>query len=289
MKDYVIVTDSTTDLPASYFEENHLYCMHLGCVLNGVTYNGDNPLDVHVFYDGLRKGELPTTSQVNPDDAKQVFLEAMKESKNILCLSFSSGLSGTYNSVRIAAEELMEEDSECNIVVIDTLSASVGEGLLVHYAVKLRDEGKSMEEVAQWVEENKLKSVHIVVVDDLFHLQRGGRVSKAAAVVGSMINMKPMIHVDNEGKLVKIDAVRGRKKSLHTAVDYMESHMGTMRDKNEMIFISHADCEDEAKQIADEIKSRFGIESFLINYIGTVIGSHTGTGTIALCFLGDER
>ena len=154
MKDYVIVTDSTTDLPASYFEENHLYCMHLGCVLNGVTYNGDNPLDVHVFYDGLRKGELPTTSQVNPDDAKQVFLEAMKESKNILCLSFSSGLSGTYNSVRIAAEELMEEDSKCNIIVIDTLSASVGEGLLVHYAVKLRDEGKTMEEVAQWVEEN---------------------------------------------------------------------------------------------------------------------------------------
>lgn len=289
MKDYVIVTDSTTDLPKNYFEENHVYCMHLGCVLNGVTYNGENPLDVSEFYDGLRKGELPTTSQVNPDDARKVFLEAMKESKQILCLSFSSGLSGTLNSVRIAAEELMEEDSECRIVVVDTLSASLGEGLLVHYAVKLRDEGKSLEEVAKWVEEHKLNLVHVVAVDDLFHLQRGGRVSKATAVVGSMINMKPIIHVDNEGKLIKIDVARGRKKSLHTIVDYMEAHMGTMKDKNEIVFISHADCEDEAKQVADEIKERFGIDHFLIDYIGTVIGSHTGTGTIALFFLGDER
>lgn len=289
MSEFVLVTDSTTDLPMSFYEENQVYCMHLGCILDGVTYNGDNPLDIHEFYDSMRNGKLPTTSQVNPEDAKKVFSQAVQVNKKVLCLSFSSGLSGTYNSARIAAEEMMEEDESLDIRVIDTLSASLGQGLLVHYALNMRNEGKTLDETARWVESHKLNLVHIVAVDDLFHLHRGGRVSKATAVVGSVINMKPMIHVDDEGKLVKINVARGRKKSLRVLVDYMEEHIGSFRDKNEVIYISHADCLEEAQFVADEIKERLGFENFFIDYIGAVIGSHTGTGTVALFFLGDER
>lgn len=220
---------------------------------------------------------------------KESFLKYLKENKEILCIAFSSGLSGTYNSMRVAAEEIMEEQPDCRIIVIDSLCASLGEGLLVHKAVTLRDQGKSLEEVAEWVKNNRLHLVHVFTVDDLYHLYRGGRVSRATAVVGTLAGIKPKLHVDDEGHLIVIGKVRGRKKSLHALVDYMEEKMGSYRDQNDIVFISHGDDLPAAELVRDLVKERFGIDSFLINYVGPTIGSHSGPGTLALFFMGEER
>ena len=171
----------------------------------------------------------------------------ISQGKDILHLAFSSGLSGSYNSVRMAAEELREEFPDRKIVVIDSLCASLGEGLFVDKAVEMKEEGKSLEENAAWLEENKLNFCHVFTVDDLFHLHRGGRVSKVAAVVGTMINLKPLLHVDNEGHLIPLKNVRGRRKSLSGLVTMMEERIGDWKDKNTKIFISHGDCQEDAE------------------------------------------
>ncbi|MBQ0027337.1 MAG: DegV family protein [Lachnospiraceae bacterium] len=291
MTDYRIVTDTTADLPAEYIEGNKLGIMKLSYIFGDEEYSGETERELteKEFYDRVRKGEMPTTAQVNPDQAKKVLEENLKYSSNILCISFSSGLSGTVGSVNIAANEIMEERDDVKIIVIDSLAASLGEGLLVHKAVVNKDNGMSFEDNAKWVEEHKLNMVHSFTVDDLFHLYRGGRVKRGAAIVGSLVNIKPILHVDNEGHLINLSTVRGRKKSLKELVNYMEAHMGSYADKNDIVFISHSDCVEDAQFVADEIKERFGINSFLINYIGPTIGSHTGCGTVALFFMGDAR
>lgn len=286
---FKIITDSTTDLPKSYFEEHQIGCLNLSYILDGVTYGHGQELAEPEFYALMRSGKLPTTSQVNPEEAKAAFEEFIKTDKELLIIAFSSGLSGTYNSMRIAAEDVMSEHKDCKLVVVDSLCASLGEGLLVHKAVGLRDAGKSIDEVAEWLEENKLHLVHSFTVDDLFHLFRGGRVSRTAAIVGTLAGIKPKLHVDNEGHLIVIGKVRGRKKSLHALVDYMEEKMGSYRDSNDVIFISHGDDLPAAELVRDLVKERFGIDSFLINYVGPTIGSHSGPGTIALFFMGEER
>lgn len=232
---------------------------------------------------------MPTTSQVNPEEAKAFLEEVARSEKEILCLSFSSGLSGTCNSVMIAADEVMKEHKDCRIVVIDTLCASLGEGLLVHKAVCLRDQGKSLDQVADWVRENIPHLVHAFTVDDLFHLHRGGRVSKTAAVLGTLAGIKPKLHVDNEGHLILIGKVRGRKKSLAALVDYMEEKIGSYRDQNDIVFISHGDALEDAEAVRDMVRERFGIQNFLINRVGPTIGAHSGPGTIALFFMGESR
>lgn len=290
MKDFIITTDTTADLPADYIEKHHIGLLSMSYTLEGETYTWDNPLPVKDFYEKIRNGSLPTTSQVNPKEASEVFEKIITEQDvDILHIGFSSGLSGSYNSVRLAAMELAEKYPENKIVAVDSLAASMGEGLLVHKAVTMKEAGKSLEEIASWLEENKLHLVHNFTVDDLFHLYRGGRVSKTAAFVGSMINLKPILHVDNEGHLIPMQKVRGRKKSLLALVDCMEKQMGSWRDKNDIVFISHADCEADAQFVADQIKERFGIESFLIDYIGPTIGAHTGAGAVALFYMGDYR
>lgn len=289
MSDFVILTDSTTDLPLSYYEEHDVRYICLSCIMDGVTYDKENVIDINDFYNSLRNGSLPTTSQVNPDIIINEVKEIAKECKNILYIAFSSGLSGTYQSGVIARDDLKETNPEINLCVIDSLCASLGEGLLVHKAVCMRDEGKSFEETCKYVEDNRLNVAHIFTIDDLFHLCRGGRVSKTTAVLGSMINIKPILHVDNEGKLINIAKARGRKKALTQLVDKMEELKDPDINKNDIIFISHSDCLDDAKYVADEIKNRFGIDSFLIDYIGPVIGSHTGTGTVALFFMATNR
>ena len=289
MAQFKIVTDTTADLPKEYINEHNLGLMCLRYIINGEIYGKDKILDDKEFYSLMRAGDMPTTSQVNPDEAKELLEEYLKESKEILCISFSSGLSGTYNSARLAAEELMEERDDIRIVVIDSKCASLGEGLLVHKAVTMREEGKSFDEVCQYVKETAPHLVHIFTVDDLNHLYRGGRVSKTTAFIGTLANIKPILHVDEEGKLIPISKVRGRKKSLYSLVDFMEKQMGSFKDKNTEVFISHGDCEEDAKLVAEEIKNRFGIEEFLISYIGPTIGAHAGPGTVALFFLGDKR
>lgn len=289
MRDFVITTDNMADFPDSYLEEHSLKIMSLSYMLEGNTYSENNRLPVKEFYDKMRNGAMPTTSQVNPEEAKEVFEEILKKGHDILHIAFSSGLSGSYNSARIAAEELIEEGCEGRIVVIDSLCASLGEGLLIHKALELREAGKTLDEVSEWVHNNLLHICHNFTVDDLNHLYRGGRVSKTAAVLGTMINIKPILHVDDEGKLIPIDKVRGRKKSLVTLVNCMEKQMGAYKDQNDIVFISHGDCEEDAQFVADQIKERFGITSFLINYIGPTIGAHSGPGTVALFYMGEKR
>lgn len=289
MEDFVIVTDSSADLPSSYLKEHGVVLMSLSYTYDGEHFYSNDEESAKTFYDKVRSGSMPTTSQVNPDEAAKVINSALEISKNVLCLSFSSGLSGTYNSTRIAAEMISDERDDVNIVVIDTLAASMGQGLVVYKAVCMKEAGKSMEEIAQWVMDNRDHIVHIVTVSDLFHLYRGGRVKKAAAVVGTMINLKPIINVDNEGHLNNIKNARGRKKALTMLVDYMEEHMGSFKDSNDMVFISHSDAEEDAQSVADAIKERFGLTNFMINPIGPVIGSHTGPDTVALFFMGETK
>lgn len=290
MKNFIITTDTTSDLPADYVKEHHLGMISLTYTIDGNTYTWENPLPVKDFYDCMRNGSLPTTSQANPEEAGRLFETIIQEQNaDILHIAFSSGLSGSYNSSRIAAEELSEKYPEHKIIVIDSLCASLGEGLLVHKAVTMKENGSSLEETAAWLEENKLHLVHNFTVDDLFHLYRGGRVSKTAAFVGTMINLKPILHVDDEGHLIPLSKVRGRKKSMLALVDAMEKQIGSWRDKNDIIFISHGDCEEEAQFVADQIKKRMGYDSYLINYVGPTIGAHTGPGVIALFYMGDYR
>jgi len=289
MNNYIITTDTTTDLPEEYIKKHDLGIMSLTYTLEGTTYSKDNPLDVKLFYEKMRNGSMPTTSQVNPENAKNIFLPYLKDGYDILHIAFSSGLSGSYNSTRIAAEELSEEFPDRKITIIDSLAASLGEGLLVHKAVMLKEQGADLDTVADWVEQNKLHIVHNFTVDDLFHLHRGGRVSKATAILGTMINVKPILHVDDEGHLIALSKVRGRKKSLQALVDSMEKQMGAYRSQNDIVFISHGDSLADAQYVADLVKQRFGIESFLINYVGPTIGAHSGPGTIALFYMGDYR
>ena len=290
MKEFVIVTDTTTDLPREYVEKHHLYMMSLPYTLEGTSYTWENPMPVKEFYDKMRAGSLPTTSQANPEEAATLYESILKENDvDILHIAFSSGLSGSFNSCRIAAADVCEKYPDRRIVVVDSLAATLGQGLLVYKAVQLKEAGKNLDEIAAWLEENKYHLVHNFTVDDLFHLHRGGRLSKTAAIVGTMINLKPVLHVDDEGHLVMLNKVRGRKKSLIGLVDCMEKQLGDWKDKNDIIFISHGDCPEDAQFVADLIKERFGYENFMIDYIGATIGAHSGPGTVALFYMGDHR
>lgn len=290
MSNYVVTTDTSADLPEQYYREHQMTVMPLSCILDGETYaRGAKELSTAEFYAKMREGKMPTTSQVNPEQAKQIFEPLIKEGKDILHIAFSSGLSGTCGSARIAAEDLMEEYPERKIIVIDSLCASLGQGLLVHKTLEKQKEGLTLEELAAWCEEMKMHIIHSFTVDDLFHLYRGGRVSKAAAVIGTMIQLKPVLHVNNEGKLIPLSKVRSRKKSLQALVAAMETRQGSFADKNDIVFISHGDCEEDAEYVKMLVEEKFGIHKFIISPVGNVIGAHSGPGTLALFFLGDNR
>lgn len=287
MQEYVITTDSTVDLSKDYFEAHNIEVLSLTYTLDGAIYGDLDGLSSAEFYAKVREGAMPTTSQITPEQGAALFRKAAAQGKDILHIAFSSGLSGTYNSMRIAAEDVMEEYPDVRIEVVDSRCASSGEGMLLYYAVKLKEEGRSMDEVLKWIRENVLHICHNFTVDDLFHLHRGGRVSKATAIVGTMINIKPILHVDNEGHLINIGKVRGRKKSLIALVDRMEEQMKGF--ENDIVFISHGDCIEDAEFVKRQVEKRFDIHNFVINPVGPVIGSHSGPGTVALFFLGNPR
>lgn len=291
MSTFKLITDSTADLPQEYLNRYDIGCIKLSYTLDGQTYGGTGKeMDWKEFYRLMREeGKLPTTSQINPEEFKSYFEEMLKEYSEILYLAFSSGLSGTYNSAMIAVDMLREEYPDCKIRVVDSLCASLGEGLFVHKAVQLKEQGKSLDEVASWLEDNKRNLVHVFTVDDLHHLHRGGRVSKTTAIIGTLAGIKPILHVDDEGHLVALSKVRGRKKSLLTLVDLMEDKTKDYPSRNDMVMISHGDALEDAKFVKNEIEKRFGIEEFLINNIGPTIGAHSGPGTIALFFMGTSR
>lgn len=289
MSEFILMTDSTADMPESFYREHQIPVLSLTYTLDDHTYTLVDSLPMTQFYDKLRQGAMPVTSQVNPEAALMGFREAARQDKDILCVCFSSALSGTYNSCRIAAQMLSEEGFSRRIVVIDSLCASTGMGLLLYQANQMKVSGASLDETASWIEAHKLNVCHVFTVDDLNHLYRGGRVSKTAAIVGSMISIKPILHVDDAGTLQVIGKVHGRNKSLKTLVDLMEEKMGSWKDKNEIFMICQGDVQPEAEQVAQMVKDRFGISQSLISYTGPVIGSHTGAGVIGLFFMGDHR
>lgn len=291
MRDFVIVTETTTDLPASYIEENGLVIIPLYYQIEDTVYGEEKHLELKEFFEAMRNGATPTTSASNPDTIRRTYLELIESGKDILHLVFTSGLSCSYNNAAFVANDLMEEYPDASIKVIDTLCASLGQGLIVNSAVQLKKAGKSLDEIAEWVEANKLKVCHEVTVEDLIYLYRGGRLKKSSAVLGTIINIKPLIHVNNEGKLISYDKVRGRKKSLNALVDKMISSIeGYNYDvENEWVFISHGDCLEDAEYVKAQIEERIGVKNFIINYLSPTIGSHAGPGTVALFFYGKER
>mgnify|MGYP004463177191 FL=1 len=289
MSEYVITTDNNSDLPEEYLKDHGVGCMYLSYSMDGKNYTHGNFLPEHEFYEAMRNGSMPTTAQVNPENAKALLEPYLKEGKDILHIAFSSALSGTYNSTRIAADELQEEYPDRKIIVVDSLSASLGQGLLVWLAQQKKELGQTLEEVADWAEKNKLKMVHLFTVDDLNHLYRGGRVSRTTAIVGSMLNIKPVLHVDNEGKLTAIGKVRGRKKALQELIKLMDEKIGIFGADCDTIFISHGDCEQDAQYVAAKVKEKYNIKNIIINQVGATIGAHSGPGTMALFFVGDVR
>ena len=289
MREYVIFTDNTADLPADYLSKNGVEKLFLNYTIDGQTYDQTNELPVQEFYEKMRGGSMPTTSQINPENAREAFMQKVKEGYDILYIAFSSGLSGSCGSAQIAANQIMEEMPEVKILVVDSLCASLGEGLLVHKVLKKKAEGATLEEAAAYAEEMKMKICHNFTVDDLFHLYRGGRVSKATAIVGSLAGIKPVLHVDDEGHLIPIGKVRGRKKSLHALVERMQKQIKGYEADNDVVFISHGDCIEDAQYVANKVKELCGIDAFLINYVGSTIGAHSGPGTVALFFVGSPR
>lgn len=289
MADYVLFTDSTTDLSVLLIQELGIEVLPLSFTLNDMTYKNypDNrELSASDFYNQLLSGSMCTTSQLNQNDFITAFTPVLQQGKDILYLAFSSGLSGTYNSARLAAEDLREQFPERTIAVVDTLQASMGEGLLVYYAACLKNEGKSLQEVVDWIAENGQSICAWFTVDDLMFLKRGGRVSGAAAVAGTLLGIKPILHVDAEGHLIPMEKIRGRKASLDALVKHFEA--STFDRSEQVVFVSHGDCLDDCQYVADKI-SALGVKRVCISTIGPVIGAHSGPGTVALFFRGQNR
>ena len=290
MNDYVLLTDSSADLTDALVKELGVEVLPLSFTMRNKTYRNwpDNrEIDPKDFYRQLREGEMATTSAVNVSDFTETIEPHLKEGRDVLVVAFSSGLSATCHSAQIAAQELSEQYPERKVYVVDSLCASLGQGLLVWYAARMKNEGRGIGEVRDWLEENKLHLCHWFTVDDLHFLKRGGRISAATAVVGSMLQIKPVLHVDNEGHLINIGKARGRQASLKALVDRMEE---TALDSGSLtVFISHGDCLEDAQAVADMVKKRFGVEDVYINYVGPVIGAHSGPGTVALFYAGTER
>lgn len=290
MSDFVILTDSSCDLPSKLADDLGVYAIPLRLSIKGNEYKNyldEREIKFGEFYKMIRGGELAKTTAINIDTFLKEMEKPLKRDKDILYLSFSSGLSNTYNAAQIALKELLEKYPERKIYVVDTLCASLGQGMLVYLAAKEKEKGKSIDEVKDFCEDNKLNICHMFTVDDLNHLKRGGRISSTVAFFGTLLNIKPVLHVDNEGKLVNISKARGRRESLESLVNYMEKSV--IDPGNQTIFISHGDCYDDAKYVADLVKERLKVKEVIINYVGPVIGAHSGPGTVALFFYGSQR
>ena len=284
---YQIITDSCCDFPTPMYETLGLSFVPLSVEFRGETNDDRNDDSLKEMYDGLRSGQAAKTSAVNPSRWGEVIEPALSAGQDVLVLAFSSGLSTTYQSAVIAAEELGEKYPERTIRVVDTLCASMGQGLLVWYACKKRDEGLSLDALYSWVMENRLHLCHWFTVDDLMYLKRGGRISAATALVGTMLQIKPLLHVDDEGHLISMSKARGRKAAIDALVRKAQE-LGAGYD-NSTMFISHGDCREDAEYLARQLKEKCGVKVLVISSVGAVIGSHSGPGTLALFFLGSHR
>lgn len=291
MNEYIIITDSTTDLGPEILKGMDVRVLPLKYTIEGKNYDDNTDvivMDTHEFYDKLRAGAMSKTTQLNADEFKAAFKEYLDDGKDILYIGFSTGLSGTYQSACIARDDIAGQYPERKIICIDSLAASMGEGLLVYEADKLHKEGKSIEEVAQWVRDNVDHLAHWFTVDDLNFLKRGGRVSAATAVVGTVLGIKPILHVDDEGHLINVGKVRGRKASLDTLVNKI-GETASIDPAKQTIFISHGDCIEDAKYVAKQIMIKYKTKDIKIHYVGPVIGGHAGPGVVALFFFANKK
>ena len=290
MRDYVIMTDSCCDLTDQMARDLELEVLPLTMHMDGQDYPNDlagTAISNQEFYKRIRAGKLATTSAVNVGQFQDAMRRVLESGRDIVCVCFSSALSTTYQSAVIAAEDLRAEFPEAEIHVVDSLSASLGQGLLLYLAVEQKRKGLTAAELAKWVEDNRLTVCHWFTVDDLNFLKRGGRVSATTALLGTMLSIKPIMHTSDEGKLVPVSKARGRKAAIAALLDKIEA-LGIHPEKQTM-FICHADCEEDAKAVAQTIQDRFGTPTVHINYIGPVIGSHTGPNTMGLFFVGTKR
>lgn len=285
----VLMTDSCCDLPYEYTKENNIIVMPLTVHLKDREIKDElgQYNTYRAFYNSIHEGEMPTTSQVNAYAFKEKFEEYARTGEQIIYIGFSSALSGCVNSAHLAMKEVQEEIENASITVIDTKSASMGVGLLVYYANEFLKQGKSKDFIVQWVEENKLRVNHWFTVEDLNHLHRGGRVSKTAAAIGTILSIKPIMNVNNEGKLIAASKAKGRKKSLSILFDKIKENIKSPEEQ--VVFISHGDCVEEITGLIQDIKEMLKVKDVIVNPIGAAIGSHAGPGTVAVFFLGDMR
>ncbi len=284
---YRIVTDTCCDFPDPMYKDLNLSAVPLSVNFKGQTVSQYSERWLKNLFNGLRKGEVATTSAVNPKGWEDVLVPILEKGEDALVLAFSSGLSTTYQSAVIAADELSQQYPDRTIKVVDTLCASLGQGLLVYYACQKRDEGLSLEALTEWCESHKYNLCHWFTVDDLMYLKRGGRISAATAVVGTMLKIKPVLHMDDQGHLINMSKTRGRKASIEA----LAKKMGELAlpGENDTVFICHGDCMEDAKYLETLVKEQYGVKHVLIYYVGAVIGSHSGPGTLALFFMGKNR
>ena len=289
--DFEIVTDSSSNLKEEMIDEFGLHILPLTFMVDGEQYQSylkGEHTDLKQFYTMMREGKVITTSLPSLADSEALMRGLLEQGRDVLYLGFSSGLSGTYEAIELLTKQLAAEFPDRKVHAVDTLAASGGQGLLVWHAVQRARAGASIDEVRDWVEANKLHLAHWFTVDDLMFLFRGGRVSRTSAWAGTMLNIKPVMHVDDEGHLIPMEKVRGRKKSLNALVDHMEK-TGCAPIGGQMVFITHGDCVEDAEYVAEQVKTRFGCKEVVINYVDPVIGAHSGPGTMALFFLASER
>lgn len=289
--DFEIVTDSSCNLCEEMIDDFHLHVLPLTFKIDDEIYQSylkGEKTDLKHFYTLMREGKQITTSLPNLNESEALLRQVADTGKDVLYVGFSSGLSGTYEAIRMIMQNIAPDYPNQNFYTVDTLAASGGEGLLIWYAAQKRNEGAGAEEVYRWLEENKLHMAHWFTVDDLMFLFRGGRVTRTAAWAGTILNIKPVMHVDDEGHLIPLEKVRGRKKSLNALVDHM-AQTANEPISEQMVFITHGDCLEEADYVADKVKERFGVKDVIINYVDPVIGAHSGPGTMALFFLASER
>lgn len=286
MSDYVLLCDATSDLPAGLINELDVQIVPMEFIMEDKIYHFE-PTEKEItcaqFYQFLREGKLSTTTQINPALYEEIFREILAQGKDIFYLAFTSGLSGTCQSARIAREMVLEEFPEREILVVDSLSASIGEGLLLYHAAKQKQQGLSMKELEEWVCAHRHEVAHWFTVEDLFHLNRGGRLSAVEAVVGTALKIKPVISVDEKGKLIVISKVRGMRKGLEYLIGRLEEEAGDL--PKQTVIVGHGDSYEVAKQLADMLKEKDLVKEVIINPIGPIIGTHVGPGMIALTFM----
>ena len=289
MKDFVITTDSNSDLLQDYINEKQIGIIPHYYDLEGITYGDEINLTPKEFYDKMRSGLMPTTMASNPEVIRRTFQNYVDQGFDILHISFSSALSGGCSNVVTGAIEICEENPGAKILVLDTFNASMGEGMFVMKAVRMKEEGRTIDEIFAWLEEHKLEFCVRFTVDDLGHLNRGGRISKTTAMVGTLINIKPILYLNTDGQLVPLSNARGRKKSLATICNDMFESSGKYRDSEDVICIVHGDALEDANYLADLIREKLPNKQILINFVSPSIGAHSGPGAIGLCFMGEKR